>query len=300
MYDVYLYGMVLLTESLLLRGDYPEADSYGEIAERHTVTGGETGTCATILAGLGTRLKVDGNHMGRETYGPIAEFYGGLGVDVSALTYDTDYRGLTDMVLIGGHTRTCLGQFQQYFSDPANGRWNTPERADIENARVAGIDPFFSEASALAARYCRELGRPYVTIDCRYDSEIHSLSAVNIVSGEYIRGQYPDADPEALMREYAARSKGLTIFTYGAREILYGRGDGKIRRFVPYRVEVASTLGAGDSFKAGAVYGLLQGMDDAGLVAFASATAAAAVSRYPIPKYPPALEMIEDIMASRT
>ncbi len=300
MYDVYLYGMVLLTESLLLRGDYPEADSYGEIAERHTVTGGETGTCATILANLGVSLKMDGNHMGTETNGPIREFYEGLGVDVSSLTYDPEYKGLKDLVLIGGHTRTCLGQFQQYFSDPAKGRWNAPKLEDIENARVAGIDPFFFEASAMAARYCAKLGRPYVTIDCRYDSEMHALSAVNIVSNEFIRGQYPEMDAEALLGEYIKHSDGLTIFTFGAREILYARGGGNIRRFAPYRVEVASTLGAGDSFKAGAVYGLFQGMDDAGLVAFASATAAAAVSRYPIPKYPPTLRMIRGIMGSRT
>lgn len=299
MYDVYLYGMVLLTESLLLRGDYPEADGYGEIAERHTVTGGETGTCATILAHLGASLRVDGNHMGWETYGPIREFYEGLGVDISALTYNPEYKGLTDLVLIGGHTRTCLGQFQQYFSDPANGRWNTPNRANIEDTRVAGIDPFFFEASVKAARCCADLGKAYVTIDCRYDSEMHAYSAVNIVSNEYIRGQYPDADPEALMREYTARSEGLTIFTFGAREILYGRRGENIRRFAPYQVKVASTLGAGDSFKAGAVYGLLQGMDDRALVSFASATAAAAVSRYPIPKYPPTLEMIEGIMNTR-
>jgi len=299
MYDVYLYGMVLLTESLLMKGDYPGPDSYGEIEERHTVTGGETGTCATVLAHLGASVKVDGNHMGRETYGPIREFYEGLGVDVSALTYDSDYAGLKDMVLIGGHARTCLGVFQQFYSDPENGRWNTPSRADIENARVAGIDPYFFEASVQAARCCALLHKPYVTIDCRYDSEMHALSAVNVVSNEFIREQYPDADPEALLSAYTARSEGLTIFTFGAGEILYGRGRGGVRRFTPNRVEVKSTLGAGDSFKAGAVYGLLMGMKDTDLVSFASATAAAAVSRYPIPKYPPTLEMIRGIMAGK-
>ena len=299
MYDIYLYGMVLLTESLLLKGDYPEADGYGEILERHTVTGGETGTCATILATLRASVKVDGNHMGRETYGPVKEFYEGLGVDISALTYDPAYKGLTDMVLIAGSIRTCLGEFQQYFSDPENGRWNAPDREHIKNARVAGIDPFFFSESEAAARYCAELGRPYVTIDCKYDTALHALSAVNVLSSEFIRWQYPDTDAETLLREYAAHTSGLTVITSGAGEILYGRGGGGIRRFAPYRVEVASTLGAGDSFKAGAVYGLLKGMDDADLVAFASATAAAAVSRYPIPKYPPTLEKIRRIMDGR-
>lgn len=299
MHDIYLYGMVLLTESLLLAGAYPEADGYGEIAERYTVTGGETGTCATILSSLGTSVKMDGNHLGRDTYGPIRDFYGDLGVDMSPMTYDAEYAGLTDMVVIGGHTRTCFGAFGRYFSDPAHGRWNSPRREDIEGAKAAGIDPFFFEASASAARMCHEQGKKYVTIDCDYDSELHAYCEVNVISNDFIRWHYPDRDIDGLMAEYMARSEGLVIFTSGAKEILYGRKGEDIKRFSPYRVEVQSTLGAGDSFKAGAVYAVLQGMDDRGIVSFASATAAAAVSRYPIPKYPPDLKTIQEIIDSR-
>ena len=48
-YDFYLYGMILRTNSFLLDGDYPEPDTYGEIAQRYTLPGGETGTAATVL-----------------------------------------------------------------------------------------------------------------------------------------------------------------------------------------------------------------------------------------------------------
>jgi sugar/nucleoside kinase (ribokinase family) len=51
---------------------------------------------------------------------------------------------------------------------------------------------------------------------------------------------------------------------------------------------VESTLGAGDSFKAGALYGLLQGMCDRELVSFA----AVVCGHYPLPLYPPTLEQV--------
>ena len=58
-----------------------------------------------------------------------------------------------------------------------------------------------------------------------------------------------------------------------------------------------STLGAGDTFKAGCVYGLLHGMSDDELVRFASACSAVAISRFPIQLNPPTLEEVEKLIA---
>ncbi|MDE5992066.1 MAG: carbohydrate kinase family protein, partial [Oscillospiraceae bacterium] len=59
---IYLYGMVMSTESFVLDGDFPQADGYGEIKERHSGIGGETGTAAAVLASLGCKVKVGGTH----------------------------------------------------------------------------------------------------------------------------------------------------------------------------------------------------------------------------------------------
>ncbi len=67
------------------------------------------------------------------------------------------------------------------------------------------------------------------------------------------------------------------------------------REFTPYHVDVKSTLGAGDSFKAGVIYAMSKGMDDAMLVRFANATAAAACMNYPIARFPPNLQEIAEI-----
>ena len=64
----------------------------------------------------------------------------------------------------------------------------------------------------------------------------------------------------------------------------------------PFSVEVKSTLGAGDTFKAGCVYGLLHGMTDEELVRFASACSAVAISRFPLPLYPPKLKEVQALI----
>ena len=84
-------------------------------------------------------------------------------------------------------------------------------------------------------------------------------------------------------------------FTFGAQELGYGRQGQEKHRFRPFQVEIESSLGAGDSFKAGAIYALCKGMDDTALVRFASATAAAACLNYPIAQNPPGLEAVAAI-----
>ena len=64
----------------------------------------------------------------------------------------------------------------------------------------------------------------------------------------------------------------------------------------PFNVEVKSTLGAGDTFKAGCVYGLLHGMSDSELVRFASACSAIAISRFPLPLNPPTLTEVTGLI----
>ena len=78
--------------------------------------------------------------------------------------------------------------------------------------------------------------------------------------------------------------------------MLYARKGGEIHRMKPFKVEVRSTLGAGDTFKAGCVYGLLKGMSDEELVRFASACSGVAISRFPLPKFPPRLEEVQKLI----
>ena len=135
-----------------------------------------------------------------------------------------------------------------------------------------------------------------MTIDSPHDSELHRHAAVNVVSKECTGEHYQGMAPEAVMEQMMQTAEGLTILTQGGGEMLYGRKGGPLKRMKPFDVEVKSTLGAGDTFKAGCVYGLLRGMNDDGLVRFASACSAIAISRFPLPKYPPKLEEVQALI----
>ncbi len=89
---------------------------------------------------------------------------------------------------------------------------------------------------------------------------------------------------------------GLVIITRGEKEILYGRKGQSMKKMQPFSVEVKSTLGAGDTFKAGCIYGLLNNMSDDELVRFASACSAIAISRFPLPLNPPTIEEVEELL----
>ena len=90
----------------------------------------------------------------------------------------------------------------------------------------------------------------------------------------------------------------LTILTRGGGDMLYGRTGEEINRMKPFSVKVKSTLGAGDTFKAGCVYGLIHGMSDEELVRFACACSAVAISRFPLPLYPPGLEEVQAVISA--
>lgn len=297
-YDFYLYGMILRTNSFLLDGDYPQPDTYAEIAQRYTLPGGETGTAATVLLSLGRSVKMDGTCMGRSTLPFIRDFYADKKCDLSSLTLDESFDGLEDNVLIAGGARTVLGSFRAFYGDSVH-RWSTPRREDVEGCAVAAIDPFFGTETELAAQLCRELHKPYVTIDCPYDSDLHRGSAINVVSDEFYREHYAQDERDEVLRRYMDASDGLTIFTLGSRDIRFGRRGGQIRSFQPYSVPVRSTLGAGDTFKAGCAYALWAGMDDVSTVRFAAACAGIACTRFPLPLNPPQLAEVLTLMATR-
>lgn len=293
--DVYLFGQILATRSILLRDGFLKPDEYSEVSAQYFLPGGETGTAATVLSSLGVSVIMDGTHIGTEVAPVLKSFYKDKSVDLSLLTYDENDAGVTDTVVIAGLVRSPMGRFQTLFS---SGRrwWGVPEEEDMIPCKAAGIDPYFGTESQLAAEICVKNNIPYVTIDCTHDSYLHRNAAVDVISHECIDMRYPDMTAEQVMELMQAESSGLTIITQGGGEMLYGRKGGSIHRMKPFKVDVKSTLGAGDTFKAGCIYALLRGMADDELVRFASACSAVAISRFPLPLYPPRLDEVERVI----
>ena len=293
--EVYLFGQVLGTHSFLLKDGFLKPDEYSEIGEQYFLPGGETGTCATVLDSLGVSVRMDGTWIGTEVGPMLVSFYRDKQVDLSPLRMMEDDPGVMDYVVIAGLVRSPMGRFQTLFSTGKRW-WSIPREEDLAGCKAAAVDPYFGEETMLAAELCRRNGIPYVTIDCRHDSLLHRQAAVNVISHECTDQEYAGMSPEEVVAMMQQETDGLTILTQGGGEMLYGRRGEAIRRMKPFDVEVRSTLGAGDTFKAGCVYGLLHGMSDDDLVRFASACSAIAISRFPLPLNPPRLEEVQELI----
>ena len=293
--DAYLFGQILGTHSFLLKGGFLKPDEYSEIEEQFFLPGGETGTAATVLASLGVSVIMDGTWIGSEVGPMLKEFYAGKTVDLSALNFDFQDPGVMDYVVIAGQVRSPMGRFQSLFSSGKKW-WNTPKEEDIACCKAAAIDPYFGGDSLKGAELCLKHGIPYVTIDTRHDSFLHQHSAINVISHECLDQTYPGMDPETVMEQMKQGTDGLTILTQGGGDMLFGRKGEETHRIPAYDVEVKSTLGAGDTFKAGCVYALLHHMSDTETVRFAGACSAVAISRFPLPLHPPKPEEVRRIM----
>ena len=299
MHDIYMYGSVLVSDSFILQKEFPAKNEYAEFTEHHTHIGGETGVPCAILSKFGIPVKADGYHLGTYTAPVLFDYFRDMSVDLSAMTVRDDFEGFHDYVFIDriNNTRNCIGQFGT-LPEVMDHPYNMPAAEDIKAARCAAVDPFIPDAALQTAEFCVKYKVPYITIDCAYDSFLAENCAVAAISDEFLSGEYKGADAEELMKKYMEHGDGLYIFTFGSHEVIYGR-QGKISRFEPFRVKALSTLGAGDTFKAGCIYAYYRGMNDEDIVKFACAIAAAACSVYPLPEHLPEPEQIENIMKSR-
>ena len=296
-HEAYLFGQVLGTHSFLLKDGFLQPDEYSEIKEQYFLPGGETGTAATVLSALGVSVKMDGTWIGTEVAAMLKSFYAEKSVDLSSLNFVTDDPGVMDYVVIAGLVRSPMGRFQTLFSSGKRW-WSVPREEDIAGCRAAAVDPYFGAESLLAADLCIKHNVPFVTIDSRHDSVLHKKAAVNVVSKECTAQHYAGMPADEIMKLMQEETDGLTIITQGGDDMLYARKSGEIHHMKPFRVEVKSTLGAGDTYKAGCVYGLLQGMKDEELVRFASACSGIAISRFPLPLNPPKLDEVRKLIAS--
>lgn len=291
---IYLYGMVLTTQHIRTKWKFPKADTYCEIEGKYYGVGGETGTAAVILNSLGCRIKLAGSHLGYRNNEIVRDYFSRSDADLSELVYDEKFYGVEDTVIIDKNTRTCFGQFDSLYAGDMN--WvERPVERSVQECQIVGCDPYFGEE---IAQLCVRHNKKYAVIDCTHDSYLNQHCAVNAISHEFLEEKYPETDYQDIFKLYTDNTDGLVIFTQGEGKIMYGRKESGLKYFSAYKVDVVSTLGAGDSFKSGTIYGLYNGFDDTRLVTFATATAAYSCSHYPIADTPATLDGINKIIAS--
>jgi sugar/nucleoside kinase (ribokinase family) len=294
--DVYAYGVIAPSTLIELDGRFPPEAGYAEIGSIHPSFGGEAAGSAYVLARLGVTTKLSGNRLGSDRASQrVIGLLSAAGVDCSTVARDAD-PPVTEIVFSTERERTVFGTYGKMRADQA---WTEPSRDDIRSSRIVCLDPFFGDASDSAARWCREVGVPYVTVDANPDSEIARHAEALIISEEFAERTSDGGDPRDLLDTYLGRCRGLVILTRGSRPLFYGRPGGPPRQFAPFSVEARDTAGAGDSFRAGVIYGLLQQHSDERIVTTASAVAAIVCQASPGVLHSPTERQLEEFLEVR-
>ena len=296
-FDVYAYGVISSSELHLLSMPFPSPDGYAEIGETHFMTGGEALNSAIVLSGLGLSVRLDGNWIGDTPAGErLLATIRRFGIDTQRLKVKNGFAGVREIVFSDEHSRTIFGNYGELLSTTR--KWNIPKKSDLAKARIVCVDPPFQAESALIGTYAVELGVPFVSIDCPYDQALANQAAAVIISGEFRNREYPQAELSELFTEYQQHSKGLVVFTVGDDAILYGRRETPRKHFMPYPVKVRDSAGAGDSFRAGVVYGLLKQWSDDQTIQFATAVAGMVCASFPgvlkSPTYTQVMKFIQE------
>ncbi len=277
-HEVYAYGVIASSTLYLLEGDFPARSGYAEIDKKFKNVGGEAANSALVLSRLGLSVKLDGNWINPDEDAEfLREVFNRHHVDVSRISFKK-CQGPKEMLVVDANARTIFGTYGQLAKEKS---WNFPEKIDVQNAEIICLDPFFGQASLQVAQYARSLKKPIVTIDCKCDDPLFLAADVAIISEEFLNFNYPDHSIPAITRTYKENARGVVIFTFGHKEILYSARDEENKTFKPFEIAPVDTTGAGDSFRAGIIYGLLKNWPIETMIEFASALAAIVCQTFP-------------------
>jgi sulfofructose kinase len=170
----------------------------------------------------------------------------------------------------------------------------------IADARLVHVDDVDQEAAIRAATSARKRGVPVTSdIDRINDRTDILLRAVTVpIMAEHVPEQLTGiADPERALRKLRAGSEGLLCVTLGVRGALALDGDQPV--YSPgFPVHAVDTTGAGDVFRGGFIYGLLQQWPVERVLRFANAAAAVSCTRLGAINGVPTLEETLALVAS--
>jgi len=292
-FDVYAYGVIASSTLYLLKDDFPAQSGYAEFIKKYKNIGGEAANSSLVLARLGLKVKLDGNWINPDEDADfLQKVFDDYKVDITRVSF-RKCSGPKEMLVVDANARTVFGTYGQLAQDKS---WNSPTEADIENASLVCLDPFFEKASLQVVEYATKHEIPIVTVDCKWDDPIFRAADVTIISEEFLRDAYSGHEISEITRKYQQNAKGNVIFTFGSKEILYSSQNKEWQQFTPYQIDPIDTTGAGDSFRAGIIFGLLKDWQMARTVAFASALAALVCQSFPGVLNAPSVEQVISFM----
>jgi sugar/nucleoside kinase (ribokinase family) len=261
------------TDTLIPLAEYPVRGSKLEFSNSSILPGGQVAT--TVVAcqtwGLSTRYvgKLGDDHaacLHREAFDKV-------GVEARLITVSGGVSPQSLILVDGGGERTVLCRRDESMAlQPGE-----LKREWIQNARVLHVDGHETAAATLAASWAHDAGIPVTAdLDETYPGVDDLIANVDylIVSKDFSCKLMQDNNLESALRRMQSRYKCvLSAATLGEHGVMAWDGK-RFYRSAAYRVPVVDTTGAGDIFRAGFIYGLLQEWPLDRLLDFSCAAAA--------------------------
>jgi sulfofructose kinase len=293
--DVIGVGTNSVDEVVLVTGLLSDAFSSGKarITGRNTFAGGQTATVAGACAGLGLQTAYIGA-FGADGRGDFArQTLASLGVATEhCVTSASPNRSAVILVDAEGH-RLVLWERSEHLSVP-----DAALTADALAARVVHVDDDDIDLALRAARAARR-GGATVTSDIEHaDARVEALiSCVTypIVEQRLLSDLTGEGDVERALRKLRRLNRGMIVATLGVGGSAALDGD-RFHAETAFRVPVVDSTGAGDVFRAGFIYGLLQDWPPPRLLRFANAAAAVCCTRLGALASVPSLADVEGLL----
>jgi sulfofructose kinase len=265
------------------------------VGDRRFLCGGQTATVAAACAELGLRSGYLGAFGSDEHGRLIRNALKSYGVDVrESIDCEAPNRGA--VILVDPHgNRTVLWHRSEGLKLPFE-----KLRPSAMQATVVHVDDDDPGIALHAATIARAAGA-VVTSDLEHvsDSVEQLIASVTFpIFEQHLPAKISgERDPERALRKLRRLNTGVLVMTRGEHGSV--ALDGEAFHVAPaFNVKVVDGTGAGDVFRAGFIYGLLQKWAVPDLLRFANAAAAVSCTRLGAIPSVPTLEEVQALLAS--
>ena len=261
------------TDTLIPLAEYPARGSKMEYSNASVLPGGQVATTVVACQTWGLRTRYVGKLGDDDAARLHREAFDRVGVEARLITVPGGVSPQSLILVDSGGERTVLCRRD----DSMALKPEELKREWIVNARMLHVDGHETAAATLAASWAREAGIPVTAdLDETYPGVDDLIANIDylVVSKDFSCKLMKDSNLESALRRMQSRyNSKLSAATLGEAGVLAWDGR-KFYRSAAYRVPVVDTTGAGDIFRAGFIYGLLQEWPLERVLDFACAAAA--------------------------
>ncbi len=244
------------TDTVVQLTEFPKSGSKVEYLSRSIMLGGQVASTVVACQSWGLKTRYVGKLGDDEAARLHKRAFADLGAEAQIVTVPNTASLHNVILLDASGDRTVLCQRdERMVLQPEELR-----REWIVNARMLHIDGHDTAAATQATLWAREAGVPVTAdLDDPYPGIDDLLANIDylVVNHDFSCRLMEDSNLERSLRKMQARYNcRLTAATLGEHGVLAWDGQ-QFLHSAAYRVHVADTTGAGDIFRAGFIYGLL-------------------------------------------